>query len=398
MSAHARRPTSGLASELHDQGWCPVAQVGGKVGRRPEQQRDTRRRFEQWANNPRCQANTLSAVHNVKMAKVAERAGVAPSFGASPFALARGEQFERNLLANDAERLIPELERTGVLPAASKGLRDLRIRMNGGTDPTLLDLDAACEQTLEHLRRIGRARGPAQVAELESVVAAPTVKLPGRQMLPEALLIIDVLAVRPTHDGERAEVVVGEIKTYPDRGGFTDRQQLSGARAQMGLYLHALHVATEPFPDDERPLLADEGFLVLSRPGSDFPRVRAGEQLTYQAGRAERGFDLLEELAERLPPSFDPETDDEPARLDAVLSAEKRYSERCLEFCDLSPRCHAEAIAAGDPVVLGDEVRRFTAGVPLWRVGELLDGAAPVDDTERELVDRIRAAEDPGWD
>ena len=273
-----------------------MAKGGGSaaVKRRPENQRDTRMRFEQWAKNPACQANTVSAVHNVKMAKVAEHAGVKASFGASPFALARGEQFEFNLLRNDAERLLPELIETGVLPAGSSGLADLRIRMNRGSDPKLLDLDTACERTLELLREIGSARGK-KVAALPAVVAAATVKLPRGVMLPEALLIIDVLAVRPLAGSDRAEVVVGEVKTYPDRGGFTDPQQLAQARAQMGLYLHALRIVTDAFLEKERPVFADHGFLVLSRPGSDFPRVRAHEQLTYQADRAARGFDLLEE-------------------------------------------------------------------------------------------------------
>ena len=42
--------------------------------KRPDQRRDTRLRFEQWAKNPVCQANTMSAVHNIKMHKVAEQA------------------------------------------------------------------------------------------------------------------------------------------------------------------------------------------------------------------------------------------------------------------------------------------------------------------------------------
>jgi hypothetical protein len=92
--------------------------AGNAPNRRPEQQRDTRMRLEQWARNPKCEANTVSAVHNVKMATVAERTGVAQSFGASPFALARGEEFEFNLLRDDAERLLPELVRTGVGPEA----------------------------------------------------------------------------------------------------------------------------------------------------------------------------------------------------------------------------------------------------------------------------------------
>jgi len=355
-------------------------------------------RFEQWAKNPACVANTLSAVHNIKMAKVAQRAGVDPSFGASPFALARGERFERNLLAKDAERLIPELVRTDVLAEGAAGLRDLRIRMNGGNDSKLLNLDAACDATLELLRQVGRARGPKELNDLPSVVAAATVKLPRGVMLPEALLIIDVLAVRPDETGDRAEVVVGEVKTYPDRGGFTDSQQLASARAQMGLYLHALRIVTADFPDDERPTFADHGFLVLTRPGSNFARVRPREELTYQAQRALRGFDLLEASAAELPIEFDIESDDAIPRLDAVTHAEKNYSEACLGFCDLAPKCHDEALAAADPIVLGDDVRRFVSGISLTRVGELLDGAAPNDETERELVDRIRAAEEPGWD
>ena len=40
-----------------------------------------RGRFEQWAKNPTCDANTLSAVHNVRLDKAAEAAGVSASFG-----------------------------------------------------------------------------------------------------------------------------------------------------------------------------------------------------------------------------------------------------------------------------------------------------------------------------
>jgi len=366
---------------------------------RPENQRDTRQRFEQWANNPGCEANTLSAVHNVKMAAVAKHLGIDPSFGASPFALARGEQFEFNLLRDGAARLIPELERTEVLPEGSTELADLRIRMNRGSDPHLVDLDTACDRTLDLLREVGAARGAA-VAKLPAVVAAASVKLPRGVMLPEALLIIDVLAVRPLAGSDRAEIVVGEVKTYPDRGGHTDRRQLAGARAQMGLYLHALRAVIADFPDAERPVLADHGFLVLSRPGSDFPRVRAGEDLRFQAARAARGFDLLEEAAALLSPVAEADEGEATAtaHLDAVLAADTEYAEACLSFCDLAPRCHRAALSSHDPSVLGDAVAQFVGRISLERIGELFDGAAPADTTERELLDRIRAAEEPGWD
>jgi hypothetical protein len=66
--------------------------------------RDTRRRFEQWAGNPHCEANTVSAVHGIKMADVARSEGIEPTFGQSPFAIARGQAFERGLFAKGAAK------------------------------------------------------------------------------------------------------------------------------------------------------------------------------------------------------------------------------------------------------------------------------------------------------
>ena len=48
---------------------------------REEARRNTRGRFEQWAKNPTCDANTLSAVHNVRLDLAAKAAGFSPSFG-----------------------------------------------------------------------------------------------------------------------------------------------------------------------------------------------------------------------------------------------------------------------------------------------------------------------------
>lgn len=354
--------------------------------------RDTRRRFEQWASNPQCGANTVSAVHNVKMTEVAKRVGVRSSFGASPFALGHGEQFERNLLANDAERLLRQLRRTDLTVTDQIGFLDLRISSNGGTNKSLRDLDQAIDLSLSFLMDAGRARGAA-VLDLPAVVAAVTVRIPRGVMLPEALLIIDAVTVTPIErEGEiRAQLTVGEIKTYPDRGGETNRGQLAQARAQLGLYLHALEVVVGGFAENERPILNEQGFLVMTRPGTDFPTVRTGESLRYQADRAARGFTQLEEIATGL----DQDIDDP---IEAVLNAPTHYSEACLEFCDLVERCHARAIQSDDPTILGDAMRQLLGKSKLSRAAELLDGALPVDDHEQEMVDRLRSAEEPGWE
>lgn len=353
---------------------------------------DTRRRFEQWVSNPQCGANTVSAVHNVRMADVATKIGLRPTFGASPFALGRGNQFERTLLAEDGARLIAELTDKGVLPEGRIGLIDLRIRPNGGTDPALVSLDDAIARSGEFLSLAGRAVGRA-VDDLPAVVSALTVRIPRGVMLPEATLILDAVAIAPvTVDGVvRARLTIGEIKTYPDRGGETDRGQLAQARAQLGLYLHALEVLLARVPADRRPVLDESGFLVLTRPGSDFPHVRAGEQLRYQADRAARGMDQLEHVARSLPTG----TAD---AIDAVLTAPTHYSEACLRFCDLAERCHRQALDEQNPAVLGDDMVQFIRGVGLERASALLDGDLPADERETDLTARLRAAEEPGWE
>src|SRR5436190_822216 len=115
-----------------------------------ESRRDTRRRFEQWVKNPTCQANTISAVHGISMPDAATRESGRSSMGQSPFAIARGQTFERDLFRQGADKLIQALIRMKVLPAASAGLADFRLRMNGGR---CRSLDDARDETSDMLRQ-----------------------------------------------------------------------------------------------------------------------------------------------------------------------------------------------------------------------------------------------------
>lgn len=346
---------------------------------------NTRARFEQWAANPACHANTFSAVHNVQMAEVAVAEGYEPTMGQSPFALARGETFERSLFHNDAERLIEELIRKGVLSEGSSGFLDLRIGMNGGPIPTL---DQAISETRALLVRIAESRTRSTVDSLPAVVAAATVRIPRGVMLPEALLIIDTMAIVP--GTERHRLVIGEVKTYPDRGGYTDRGDLALARAQAGLYVHAMDVVVAELDLEDRIEVDRSGFLVLTRPGSNLPSVRTGEELRYQVERARRGFELLERAAQGLRP-FDRAVEDP---VESVIRMDVSYSEACLSFCDRAARCHSEAVGRHDPVILGDEAARFFGTTDLNRAVALMLGAVPEGAAEEDLVRRIREAEE----
>lgn len=342
---------------------------------------NTRMRFEQWAKNPTCEANTVSAVRNVRMASVAVAEGLEPSFGQSPFALARGNRFEALLFEDDGERLRTELVRAGVLTETDRDFLDLRLRANGGA--RIRSMDQALAETRELLTSLPHA------AEAPALVAAATVRIPKGVMLPEATLIIDALVIRRGESGRR-ELVVGEVKTYPDRGGHTDGAELSGARAQAGIYVHALDIVLDELGLRGQLDVSRLGFLVLTKPGSNFPSIRAGEDLTWQAERARRGFDLLEGAAQALPADFwargkEPGDD----LIDAVRRATTDYRPDCLSFCDRVTGCRQRAGEAGDPVALGTEARRYLGRVTLHRLAELMAGDPPADEAEADVLRRF---------
>lgn len=335
--------------------------------------RDTRRRFEQWGKNPNCEANAVSAILGVSMVSVAEREGLTSTMGQSPFALQRGQRFERLLFRNDAELLRSELEKAQVLPKGSQGFADFRLRLHGGSCANLND---AREQTRELLSRLAKE---GVTNKTPTIVAGATICVPGRAMLPEAILVLDALVLKRKEN--QAEIVVGEIKTYPDRGGYTDGVELAGARAQSGVYVHGLQEVIEE--NRWRTIeVSKTGFLVLTKPGSNQPSIRAREDLHYQSVRAKRGLEKLRALAGQMVQSESALKDP----VGAVLAAGVNYEESCVRFCDRASGCFARAVQSGNPAILGDDVARLTGTISLDRVRELLHGAKPQTQAERELV------------
>ena len=346
----------------------------------PANRRDTRRRFEQWVKHPGCEANLVSAVHNVKMGAVARRENPdAPKSGQSVFALARGRQFEAGLVAEHGRRLLGALAAKELFNRIDPHFLDFRMSVNGGP---LADIDDAIDHTEKFLQVVARDR------DFEGVVSSATVRIPKGVMLPEATLIIDVIAV--TMNDGRPVISVGEIKTYPDRGGHTSRTDLAQARAQMGLYVHALRMVLEQLSISDRVGVSDSGFLVLTHPGSNAPSVRVGEDLRYQAERARRGFELMESSARRLPDLVGDDDGEGPTDLfDLVLGAPTSFCDACLSFCERADSCYSKALAAGDGAVLGDEVAHFLNGLSLHRADELMSGSPPANEVEHDFLRRI---------
>lgn len=335
---------------------------------------DTRRRFEQWARNPECEANTVSAVHGIGMDKVVIAEGGTPTMGQSPFALGRGQTFEKRLFEDEGTLLGEALQKAGVLKSPKFDFYDFRLRLNGGRQS---NLGAALTATADYLRHLAEVT-PTRPA----LVAGATVVVPGGVMLPEALLVIDALVV--TAQETNVNLAVGEIKTYPDRGGHTDSAELATARAQAGVYVHGTRLVLAHLKLADRLHVSDRGFLVLSKPGWNSPSVRGGEDFRYQTKRAERGFARLRQVAELISAAADDE-----AKIGAVRASGTTYRESCISFCDRAQHCHQLSISAGHPSALGEDMARLLGPVSLTRAVEILSGAEPATNDESLLLEHL---------
>jgi hypothetical protein len=346
--------------------------------------RDVRRRLEQYAANPGCEANVLSAVHDVPMEAVARELGLQPKVGQSVFAILRGLTFERALFQDDALRLRKALIDKKVLPANAAGFVDLRIVKNGGP---CASLEASRQAFCDLLKRFAATTGEPRM-QLPSVLGGPSLMVPGKAILPDGLFAADVVTVHPQPRPAPIVLRVGEIKVYPDRGGFTDATELSSTRAQAGLYVHVLRVELAQIGLEQHFVVADDGFLVLSRPGSNLPSVRAGEDLRYQADRAHEAFELLREAAAQALPLDGSGEAVPPKRLSIIQAANKAYRDGCLSFCELADHCQAEALSLGLPAALGEDMARFLGELSLHRALELLHGAKAASMAEEDFLRR----------
>ena len=364
-------------STLPDRDANDAAAIRGRV----------RQRFEQWSANPRCEANVLSAVSNVRMDRVAERKGLPPSMGQSPFAIAAGNTFESTIFRDRAKRLHEQLVRAGLLRESDDGFEDFRTLDKGGP---MASPDAAEKSTMEFLRQISTDASGHLTGK---IVAGATITVPDAAMLPRTRLGLDVLLALPSTNPGKNEprlpwrLVVGEVKSFVDRGGYTDRSKLAAARAQAGVYVAGLRavMAAHAIPV-ERVVVETRGFLVFVRPGGRYPVVYPNEDFAAQATRAEDGFAKMREIARRKPKLGD-------EGVNAVLAANRTFIPACTSFCDLADLCQKESFEAGKPSVLGDDMARFVGPVDLHRAYSILEGDNPKTADEKDLARRIAALE-----
>lgn len=350
---------------------------------------NTRVRFEQWAKNPTCEANTVSAVLNVPTGLVAEKLGFTNQKLQPPFAIARGLAFEKYLFQNDAEVILSAMRRLNMFgPDETVEFFDYRHQGN------LQGLSRSAERSAELSKDFLESLVLKKATKNPKLVTGITIKLAKGVMLPEATLILDCLLATwdETLDVPRWRLKVGEIKIFPDRGGYTDPSQISSARAQAGVYKHALEEWAIENKVQKSLLVEDSGFLVFTWPGSTFPVIRPNEDLRSQAQRAKDGFNRMDVVGSQVivkdASKYEPEQ-----YVDWVAHSKTNFREACWQFCDLAQRCQDRALDDLRGVFLGTDPSRLLGETTISRALELMDGAEPQSEFEAELVAKLLEAE-----
>lgn len=347
-----------------------------------------RLRLEQWAKNPQCEANLVSAIRDVDMAKVAKAFGIAASSAPSELAVRNGRFFEQLLFRDGADLLLGELKalRNPPLTDSPTPFLDFRLVQDGG--PSLHHVGEVVERSEELLATLASLSRDAELPA--SLVAGLSVRIPESPPMPEALYTLDALAIRV--GAEAIELTVGEVKDYPDRDGFTDGQGLSTARIQAGAYIFALEHCIERLGLGERLRVRQNGFIVLTKPGQAWPSVLPNEDLRHQAERARIGFERARGMVAQLPPEAlvaEPTMGNEGLRA-FFTNLNHQYGPNCAAFCPMADECHRALLEWGDPLALGAEAKELLGDIAIPRVAALLDGAEPAGSEEANLMDWLR--------
>jgi hypothetical protein len=321
-----------------------------------------------FAGHTDCPLATLGFAAGVNFDQVLGGTRYAPRFGQSPFAFARGHQFEALLRRGGHAAFLGLLEAERGGPLAAPRVVNLR-------DGTPIEARAARAEEL--LRRL--VRGSADVPHLiDGLVLAATVG--GEPAHFEA----DALA---TCLGGQAHVA--EVKSFPRVDDRIDPDRLAAAVDQAALYIELLRRALDRLGGDGERLVSDRALLVTPRNVGLTP-VLSGLDVGRRVGRARTLLASLPSTTEVIASapagaSFGPianrgAPEDRRVALlhDLADGVGTAYKPACLADCGNAFFCRERAFRAGSPCVVGPSAVRLLPGVgSLGRAAELTRGAVP---------------------
>lgn len=312
--------------------------------------------------NPGCDKNVASAAFGVSMVDLAG-ADQTPKI-VSPFASSLGNQFEFSL----NEVINPLLAASN-----QSGLNQ---------DVPWPPVARTIKNPAEDDNKNPKVQLERSIEELESVVeslASPMNRVVNGFRIPftpfDSTLEIDMLVFSPDlmSPSNKINVIIGEVKVYPNLGGYVDDRKISGARRQAGLYYRILsdwlngEEISQRFPGttfDVHKL----GFVVLTSPHSVFeirdarawesfsPSLVTNEDLTTQSEIITKNFEKLQSVIDQERSNAETERDDFDL-IRHIDNLDHEFNEGCWGRCPLAETCFAKAVETGDAIVLGSRIK-----------------------------------------
>jgi hypothetical protein len=296
----------------------------------------------------------------------------------SPFAMTLTQSFERRLLGNGGSSLLTAYREKGLLTASE-------VKISSVADIAPEDNSFARGRRLSETQRLldqkhrGDPRAPNLILSprlpLEIVGVTHAIELP--------YLVAS--------DNDRS-YRVGVIKSFADRGGKTSTTAIKAATREAAVGTLALrqHIGMR---GGDPELAVDRIDMVLRAPGSFrprlFPAMRAEAELASLIQTLAAAPADLDEVEQLLPGGASLV---DPGMIERLPN---NYCSACKEHCALWERCRANALAAGQPIILGDlAAEQLAAAGSIPRALDLLNGRGrpPANEAEVALAAALRQA------
>jgi hypothetical protein len=287
----------------------------------------------------------------------------------------RGVTFEANLYANEAGLL-----RQAVRDIAGVDPADMRVR-------NLADEVTGARPFVVRSLRYKRTRRI--LADLAAGRPVPELVVQPQLVLPTGDDLRDYTHIGPDFmvlDALLAMYVPGEIKSFIVRGGVADAGDLDPTRRQAGVEILALRAVAGSLGLEGR--ITDEAVFVFATPYGLRPYPAIREDLKAEVYEMRKAVRLVAGVRERVAGLR--ATVETPLAM-LVDELQTDYQEGCIGTCVLADECRRRSV--GTARILGDVAADvFGADADLGRVLELLAGAPPEDQRERDVLPSLLSA------
>jgi hypothetical protein len=338
------------------------------------------RGIERVARNPDCLRLRAVTIAGMTPAQALKVMGRPDREGQSPFAMLLGQQFERFLLRNGAANLFAVYRKENILTQAEAKIVSVEDLAPGTSIAARRRRESETRRLLD-LKLKGDPLAPNLIIKPRLPVSLVGIPHP---IEPDFLIAAD---------SDRF-YRVGELKSYPDRGGKTDPADLRSACRQAAVGTVGLRqwLTAKGVQSSELVALA-KADLVLRVTGFFLPTLNRqdieGEVDSVFRALADAPANL-DELELLLPPGA---SLDNPTLLEAVPN---NYRPSCKEHCAMWEHCRARAQANSHPIILGDyAAEKLAAAASLSRALELMNGTGipPRNAAEAALAAELRAGD-----